>query len=160
MSPSASAQENVKIVEKLWDALQHPGPTSLQTMVGLMDENIDWEVVPLGLKRHGIGEMRQLIEGSWADYPKDGWHEITNIFATEDWVCLEYTARGTINKELKHLGIAHEAKGQKMEVPGIDVFRIKNGKIVCAREYYDNATLMRQLGAGQSANSENAIEQR
>ena len=90
-------------------------------MTELMDEHIDWEVVPLGLKRHGIDEMRQLIEGSWADYSQDGWHEITNVFASEDWVRLEYTARGTITKELAHLNLKYSPKGQKKEIRAVDV---------------------------------------
>ena len=67
---------------------------------------LEGEVVPLGLKRRGREEMRQLIEGSWADYPQDGWHEITNVFGSREWVCLEYTARGTMTKELPHLYIS------------------------------------------------------
>jgi len=142
---TTTAQDNISVIRKLWEALQHPSPASLETMIELMDENIDWDVVPLGLKRRGIDEMRQLIEGSWADSPQDGWHEITNVFASEEWVCLEYTARGTITKELAHLNIKHTPKGQKMEIRAVDVFRMKNGKIASAREYYDHASLMRQL---------------
>lgn len=79
-----TAQDNISVIRKFWEALQHPGPASLQTMIGLMDEDIDWEVVPLGLKRRGGDEMMQLIEGSWADSPQDAWHEITNVFASEE----------------------------------------------------------------------------
>jgi ketosteroid isomerase-like protein len=116
-------------------------------MIELMDEEIDWEVVPLGLRRRGKEEMKQLIEGSWSDRPEDGWHEITNVFASaDDWVCLEYTAHGTITKELPHLNLKYSPKGQKMEIRAVDVFHMKNGKIASAREYYDHATLMQQLG--------------
>lgn len=146
-----TAQDNISVIRKFWKALQHPGPASLQTMTELMDENIDWDVVPLGIKRRGRDEMRQLIEGSWADSPQDGWHEITNVFASEEWVCLEYTARGTITKELTHLNIKHSPKGQKMEIRAVDVFHMKDGKIASAREYYDHATLMRQLGVETAA---------
>lgn len=59
-----SALDNISVIQKFWEALQHPSSASLQTMSELMDEHIDWEVVPLGLKRHGIDEMRQLILGS------------------------------------------------------------------------------------------------
>jgi len=146
-----SAQDNINVIRKFRETLQHPGPASLQTMTELMDEHIDWEVVPLGLKRHGRDEMRQLIEGSWADYPQDGWHEITNVFASDDWVCLEYTARGTMTKELAHLKITYHPTGQKMEIRAVDVFQMKNGKVALAREYYDQAALMRQLGVETAA---------
>jgi len=141
-----SAQDNLDVIRTYWDALQHPGPASLQTMMERMDDDIGWEVIPLGLKRQGKEQMRQLIERSWADAPPDGWHEITNAFASDDWVCLEYTARGTMTKELPHLNIRYQPTGQKMELRAVDVFQIKSGKIALAREYYDHATHMRQLG--------------
>jgi len=143
---TTTAQDNINVIRKFWEALQQPGPASMQIMTELMDENIDWEVVPLDMKRRGIDEMRQLIEGSWVDSPQDAWHEITNVFASEEWVCLEYTARGTITKELVHLNIEHSPNGQKMEIRAVDVFRMKDGRIASAREYYDHAALMRQLG--------------
>ena len=34
-----------------------------------------------------------------------------------------------------------------MEIRAVDVFQMKNGKIASAREYYDQAALMHQLGA-------------
>jgi SnoaL-like polyketide cyclase len=146
-----SALDNISVIQKFWEALQHPGPASLQTMSELMDEHIDWEMVPLGLKRHGRDEMRQLILGSWADYPQDGWHEITNVFGSRDWACLEYTARGTMTKALAHLNLKYSPKGQNMEIWAVDVFQMKNGKAAVARGYYDHAALMRQLGVGTAA---------
>jgi predicted ester cyclase len=96
--------------------------------------------------------MSQLTLGSWADYPQDGWHEITNVFGSrDDWVCLEYTAHGTMTKELAHLNIKYTPTGQIMEIRAVDVFQMKNGKVASAREYYDQAALMRQLGAETAA---------
>ena len=47
-----------------------------------------------------------------------------------------YTTRATITKELAHLNIKHIPKGQKIELRIVDVFHMKNGKIVSARESY------------------------
>jgi ketosteroid isomerase-like protein len=115
-----SAQDNINAIRKFWEALQHPGPASLQTMTELMDEHIDWEVVP-------------------------------NVFGSRDWVCLEYTARGTITKELAHLNLKYSPTGQKMEIRAVDVFHMKNGKVAECRECYDHAALMRQLGVEPAA---------
>ena len=60
---TTAAQDNINVIRKFWKALHHPGPASLQTMTELMDENIDWDVVPLDMKRRGRDEMRQLIKG-------------------------------------------------------------------------------------------------
>jgi ketosteroid isomerase-like protein len=85
-------------------------------------------------------------------------NEITNVFASEEWICLEWTARhtipkesGTTTKEIQHLNIKITLKGQKIEIRAVDVFRMKDGKIISAREYSDYATIMRQLGVVAAA---------
>jgi ketosteroid isomerase-like protein len=155
---TTTAQDNINVIRKFWEALNHPGPASLQTMTKLMDENIEWDVVPLNMKRRGRDEMRQLIEGAWAHWAEGGRNEITNVFASEEWVCLEWTARhaipkesGTMTKEIKHLNIEITPKGQKIEIRAVSVFRMKDGKIISAREYSDYATIMRQLGVVATA---------
>ncbi|HYB04575.1 MAG TPA: hypothetical protein VED17_08935 [Nitrososphaerales archaeon] len=86
---STIEEQNANVIRKLWGELHGSGSkASLEMMTSLMDENIDWEVVPLGIKRHGIEEMKELIQGSWNDMPEGGYHEITNIFSTKEWVCL------------------------------------------------------------------------
>jgi ketosteroid isomerase-like protein len=77
------------------------------------------------------------------------------VFASDDWVCLEYTARGTITKELAHLNLKYSPKGQKMEIRAVDVFHLRNGKAAGCREYYDHAALMRQLGVELAAERPN-----
>jgi ketosteroid isomerase-like protein len=153
-----TAQDNINVIRKFWEALHHPGPTSLQTMTELMDENIDWEVVPMDMKRRGRNEMRQLIEGAWEHWAEGGRNDITNVFASEEWVCLEWTARhtitkesGTMTKEIKHLNIKITPKGQQIEIRAVSVFHMKDGKITSAREYSDYATIMRQLGVVTTA---------
>ena len=155
---TTTPQDNISVIRKFWEALHHPGPASLQTMTELMDENIEWEVVPLNMKRRGRDEMRQLIEGAWAHWAEGGRNEITNVFASEEWICLEWTARhtipkesGTTTKEIQHLNIKITLKGQKIEIRAVDVFRMKDGKIISAREYSDYATIMRQLGVVAAA---------
>jgi len=153
-----TAQDNINVIRKFWEALHHPSPASLETMTKLMDENIDWEVVPMNMKHRGIDEMRQLIEGAWAHWAEGGRNEITNAFASEEWVCLEWTARHTIpkesgamTKEIQHLNIKITPEGQKIEIRAISVFHMKDGKIISAREYSDYATIMRQLGVMTTA---------
>jgi len=155
---TTTAQNNINVIQKFWEALNHPGPASLETMAELMDENIDWDVVSLNMKRRGRDEMRQLIEGAWEHWAEGGRNEITNVFASEEWVCLEWTARhtvpkesGKITKEIKHLNIKITPKGQKIEIRAVSVFHMKDGKITGAREYSDYSTMMRQLGVVTTA---------
>ena len=56
-----------------------------------------------------------------------------------------------MTKAFAHLNITYHPTGQKMEIRAVDVFEMKNGKVALAREYYDQAALMRQLGVGTAA---------
>jgi len=155
---TTTAQGHLNCNRKFWGAFNHPGPSSLEAMTDLMDENIDWEVVPLNMKRRGRDEIRQLIEGAWAHWTEGCRNEITNVFASEEWVCLEWTARHTIPKEsgkiteeIMHLNITITPEGQKIEISVVSIFHMKDGKITSAREYSDYATIMRQLGVVTTA---------
>ena len=55
---------------------------------------------------------------------------------------LEFTVRGTHEAELAGI----PATGKRIELVVCNVIEVKDGKIVREREYYDNLTLMQQLG--------------
>lgn len=149
-----SAQDNLKVVRDFWDAVEHHGPTSQQTIMELMDDDIEVDNIPAGLKVQGKQEFTHFIEGLWANAPhgesefaEEVRHDETNAFASEDWVCVEYTVHGTVKKELP--------TGQP-SIAGIDVvnlFRIQNGKIARIREYYDSASLMQVINPVVAAGS-------
>jgi steroid delta-isomerase-like uncharacterized protein len=68
--------------------------------------------------------------------------QIEDQIAEGDRVATRWTGTGTHDGELA--GIA--PTGKRVTVPGMEIVRIANGKLVEGWEGYDSGTLMRQLG--------------
>ena len=68
--------------------------------------------------------------------------QIEDQIAEGDRVVTRWTGTGTHTGEL--MGIA--PTGKRVTLPGMEIVRIANGKLVEGWEGYDSGTLMRQLG--------------
>jgi steroid delta-isomerase-like uncharacterized protein len=101
--------------------------------------------VPTGTTLPGSEGYKQFVLFFAEAFP-DSMIEVTNAFATEDQVVLEYTGRGTNTGPL-HLPTGDiPATGRRAELRLCDVTQIRNGKIVSYHTYYDTMTLLLQLG--------------
>jgi steroid delta-isomerase-like uncharacterized protein len=69
--------------------------------------------------------------------------DIDEAVAARDLVLITWVARGT---QTGPLG-AVPASGRRAEVRGCSVNYLRHGRIVRVRTYWDNATLLRQIGA-------------
>ena len=67
---------------------------------------------------------------------------ITNQYTDGDVSVVEFTATGTHQGELDGI----PATGKAVTVQVVDVVSVRDGKIVGEREYYDQLSLMQQLG--------------
>lgn len=86
----------------------------------------------------GVTDLISLLLGAISDYRL----EILDIFSAGDRVAMRWVARGTHTGEL--LGSA--PTGHAIEVNGINLYRIANGKITEIWQLTDLAGLLRQLG--------------
>jgi steroid delta-isomerase-like uncharacterized protein len=68
---------------------------------------------------------------------------VEDIVADGDRVVTRWTARGTHQGEIEEFG---PPTGRQMELQGITIHRIADGKIVEEWERYDNLSVMQQLG--------------
>lgn len=69
--------------------------------------------------------------------------EIRQQYVPSDTVSiLEFTARGTHKEALEDI----PATGNEVEIVVCNVIEVKDGKILREREYYDNLSILRQLG--------------
>ncbi len=116
----------------------------------------DIEIIEMntGVVYKGMDKMRELAK---AAYKRKGFKDLTNIFATETYACLEYIASGDTSEPLSE-------EERKSGFHGIDISKAKtksnsisipicfichfndNGKIDRVREYWDTATVTRQFG--------------
>ncbi len=71
---------------------------------------------------------------------------MVNVIVQDNWAVVEFVNRGT------HTGPLHSSlgtfapTGRRMEVRYCSVMRVDDGKVVEGRDYYDSASIARQLG--------------
>jgi len=98
------------------------------------------------------GEHQPGREGYKRDYHRwreafpDGEVKIVNVIVQNTWAVVEFVNRGTQTGPLhSSLGI-FPASGRRMEVRYCSVMRVADGMVVEGRDYYDSASIVRQLG--------------
>ncbi len=142
-----SAQENVALARSQLDLFNHhqSDPAWLEKAVASLAEDFEQTDVPSGRTVHGPDGFKQLNLFFAEGFP-DSSTEITNMFATEDQMVVEFTGRGTNTGPL-HMPMGDmPPTGRKAELRFCNVFQIKNGKIVSSHIYYDLMTMLHQLG--------------
>ena len=82
----------------------------------------------------------------WRDAFPDGEVKITNVVVQDDWAVVEFVNRGHQTGTLKSSLGEFPPSGRFMEVRYCSMMRVKDGKVVEGRDYYDSASIARQLG--------------
>jgi steroid delta-isomerase-like uncharacterized protein len=91
---------------------------------------------------HGLEEARQFVTTYKTAFP-DLNVTVEDVISEGDNVVTRYTMRGTHQGEIEEFG---PPTGRQVELQGITVHRIADGKIVEEWERYDNLSLLQQLG--------------
>lgn len=82
----------------------------------------------------------------WRAAFADGEVKVINVIVQGDWAVVEFINRGTHTGPLQSSLGTFAATGRKMEVRYCSVMRVADGKVVEGRDYYDSASITRQLG--------------
>ena len=82
----------------------------------------------------------------WREAFPDGECKVVNVIAQDNWAVVEYVNRGTHTGTLRSSLGTFAPTGRRVEVRYCSVMRVDNGKVVEGRDYYDSATIARQLG--------------
>jgi predicted ester cyclase len=98
------------------------------------------------------GELQSGPEGYKRDYQRwrkafpDGEVKVINVIVQGNWAVVEFVNRGTQTGTLhSSLGV-FPPSGRQMEVRYCSVMRVANGIVVEGRDYYDSASIVKQLG--------------
>ena len=91
---------------------------------------------------HGLEEARHFVTMYKTAFP-DLNVTVEDVISEGDSVVTRYTIRGTHQGEIEEFG---PPTGRQMELQGITIHRIADGKIVEEWERYDNLSLLEQLG--------------
>ena len=89
----------------------------------------------------GIAAFKQFVTYLRAAFP-DLSFTLGEEISEGDWTATRFVIHGTHRGEW--MGIA--PTGRRMELPGVDLFRITNGRIGEVRVFYDTLGLLQQLG--------------
>jgi steroid delta-isomerase-like uncharacterized protein len=79
---------------------------------------------------------------------------VEDLIAADDMVVHRFTARGTHRGELMHI----PATGRAVALSGINIFRLRDGKIVERWGVLDQLGFMQQLGAAPPTQSGERLE--
>jgi steroid delta-isomerase-like uncharacterized protein len=107
-----------------------------------MDEDVDFEDLPLGQKLQGRKEVEQFVEQFDQTFSSDYRFTLVTEFVTDSTMALEWTVSGTHDRTSPAL----PATGKPFNIRGATIARLRNGKITYNRDYADMAAFLRQIG--------------
>ena len=91
---------------------------------------------------HGSEEAKRFLATYFRAFP-DLTHAVEDVIAEGEKVVTHYTLSGTHQGETKELG---PPTGKRIELEGITIHRIEDGKIVEEWEAFDSLIMLQQLG--------------
>jgi steroid delta-isomerase-like uncharacterized protein len=140
--PARARMSKRKQVEQLardyFDALARRDP---QAMVELWAEDGVEEILPVGILR-GRDEIKRFFDDTIAAVP-DAEFTVTRLVAGESQAAVEWRMRGTFSGA-RFQGL--DANGREVEVRGLDLLEIADGRIASNTAYYDGMSFARQVG--------------
>lgn len=144
---TTTAHETLTLVKTLFDLTNshRTDPAWLDKSLALFAEECEVLDVPSGAASRGPEGYKQVILFFEQGFPDSG-VEITNLIATEDQAVVEFIGRGTNTGPLHMPTGDVPPTGRAVEMRFCDVYRVKGGKIVSYRSYYDVFGFLQQLG--------------
>jgi steroid delta-isomerase-like uncharacterized protein len=82
----------------------------------------------------------------WREAFPDGECKVVNVIVQDNWAVVEYVNRGTHTGILRSSLGTFEPTDRRVEVRYCSIMSVEDGKVVEGRDYYDAATIARQLG--------------
>jgi steroid delta-isomerase-like uncharacterized protein len=110
----------------------------LDKLASFYTSDVTYEDVTFGITAHGSEELKKMVQGFYDGVP-DLKLELVDCKADENGGWVEWTFSGTDKGLYK--------TGKKFSVRGASVFQLRGGKFSTNKDYYDAATIMKQVGA-------------
>ncbi|HEU4629233.1 MAG TPA: ester cyclase [Gemmatimonadaceae bacterium] len=107
--------------------------------------DFELQAMPTGELFRGTDGYRAFV-GIWAAAFPDSRVDIRTVVAEGDSVCVEFVGRGTHDGPFRTPGGTIPPTGRAVEIPFLDLWRVRDGVVQGGRTYFDIGTIMRQLG--------------
>jgi steroid delta-isomerase-like uncharacterized protein len=130
------------VSEKLIDAIN---AHDVERIVDLAADDFELTDVATGETFRGKEGARRNIDGWFTPFP-DLTCEIENLITSGEWEAIEAIGRGTQTGSITTPEGEIPPTGKKVEAKFVTISRIRDGKVVEQRDYYDLGTIMQQLG--------------
>jgi steroid delta-isomerase-like uncharacterized protein len=103
-----------------------------------------YELIPTGEVHDGPEEVMGYFEETRRAFP-DQRNELLALHHADDAVLVEAVIRGTHKGPLRSL----PPTGREFELPILAIFMFDGDKLLCERVYFDQLTVLRQLGVAR-----------
>jgi len=135
-----SAQRNLGAMHRYFDLLFGK---NMDELLSMFADDIDWFIVPANTTIHGKTQFRSMAENHWSASP-DRVKKLLNVFASDEYACLEYLTSGTLDADVDFTTAKVGATGRAYELQCCFVFHFDDrGLIDNVHEYFDMATVQR-----------------
>jgi len=115
-------------------------------MAGLLTDDIVWEDPALAEPARGVPAVQEFMRTSFQAFPdlRFSQPDPPHLTMTGDLISWAWRMEGTMRGTIDPPGFA--ATGRRMRVEGVDLWRMRDGRIAGYRAFYDVMDLARQLG--------------
>ena len=131
------SEENRNLARRSWEIVSQRNPDLLEEVYAT---NLVWHEPDKDVQ--GLEEAKQYLSTYLSAFP-DVNATVEDVIAEGDKVVTRWTLRGTHQGEIEEFGLP---TGRQIEIKGITIHRVEDGKIVEEWERYDNLSTMQQLG--------------
>jgi steroid delta-isomerase-like uncharacterized protein len=124
-----------------------------EAMAPLLTQDIVWHDPALPAPAHGIPAVQGFMRMSWDAFPDLRFSEPDPPFlvVNGDDIAWSWRMQGTMRGELDPPGFA--PTGQAMDVTGVDLWRMRDGRIAHYQAFYDMNQVAVQLGLAPAPGS-------
>jgi steroid delta-isomerase-like uncharacterized protein len=129
------SEENKALARRSWESVDAP-----DTLGEVYTSDVVWHMPDQEVR--SIEEAKQFIDMFKTAFP-DIQATVEDVVAEGDKVVTRVMIRGTHQGEVEEFG---PPTGRRVEIEGITIHRIEDGKIAEEWNSYDNLSMMQQLG--------------
>ena len=113
----------------------------IEKLMPYFTEDVVYEDVTLGVVNHGKDETRAFALNFFKTFP-DTRFTLTSAVVSGNHAAIEWTLTGTQTGDMPGM----PAAGKKISIRGVSTMELRHGKISRDADYWDMATMRRQLG--------------
>lgn len=140
---AVSATRRKKREELVREHMDSENRHELDTTIATF-ERPRYELIGTGEVYDGAQDVERYFEQTRRAFP-DQRNELLALHHTDDAVVVEAVVRGTHKGPLRNL----PPTGREFELPILSIFLFDGDKLICERVYFDQATVLRQLGVAR-----------